>query len=220
MKGRTLYPKNFWYDDRVQEILQGDDDKAFKVLLFLIFNDNQGLLPIYKIKPLEVCMKLAISKEQYEMYKIQFESLKLFRFIGDYVLVMNDFAYVDYKGQPQVIAAKLEELKRLPSDVMDAIKGLPRDWKGLANAYVISNSKELPVISNSKQEQVTVTPLPAVTVLEAVKKHADPHIQAIIDKYGTVGNKTEKTHKDALRIYSGKKFKRPRNEPVFAEDSE
>jgi len=129
-------------------------DMELKVAIYLVFNENQGLTPIYKQKPFEICIKLRITKEEYEECKVKFQEWGLFGFMADWVLVTNDFAYVNYSGRDQLLNAKKVESEKIPLEVWQLYKTLTRPCQPLANPLVISNSKQEQ--GTSKKEPVII----------------------------------------------------------------
>lgn len=154
MKTRIIYPKRIWYNKRFKKL----SFEARILCLYLITNENIGLIPIYSQPDLEICFKLGFSEKKLEELKQELQNSELFFFHDEWVLINNDFSYCDYFGRDRLMESKAKEEKAIPQHILTALKPLinplQTSYKPPINTkHKIINNK--PKNKNPKSEDVS-----------------------------------------------------------------
>lgn len=189
MKTKILYPKNIWFNKPFRSL----DTTSRVVCLYLVTNDNIGLIRTYKQHDLELCFILSLKETQLEKIKADIEETGLFYFKDEWVYINNDFSYVDYQGRDRLMEAKQKETDNVPSYIAEhfeqVIKGLKTGYKPpINNKYKIINTntkEEGKKYSNLEhieiEDLVEIANQLNVSLVDVQKKY-DEMIDAVLSK--------------------------------------
>jgi hypothetical protein len=120
MKSRIIFCKNLWYSKK----FRGLSMKARLFCVYLITNENIGLISLYKQHDLESCYILGVGEKELDSLKKEIEESGLYKFYDEWVCITNDFSYHDYFGRDRLMESKEKEISKIPQDVLTNFQGV------------------------------------------------------------------------------------------------
>jgi hypothetical protein len=124
--------------------------KDGKILaVFLIENEYIGLTPIYKISDRDIKHQTGLTQEELNNAREDIKKASIYFYKG-YCILLNDWAYVDYKGG-KTYDAKMKEVDSLPQELKSLLEGRATIGQLLGiEASIIHNTE----IINHKTENI------------------------------------------------------------------
>ncbi|MDQ3099534.1 MAG: hypothetical protein M3Q44_07370 [bacterium] len=144
MKGRMVSP-DFWMHEGFAEC-----NPMTKLLFSYLINNQHIKLTQYVYLPeRQVRFDTGLDVKHLETGKHELEQLRWVFFYNSWIYHNHTYAYLDYKGNEKINAAKQQEIAAIPQEIKDHFERLLRGSEEVAN---LSESSPIPIPEKITEE--------------------------------------------------------------------